>query len=167
MEDFVGEKSLECFPKASNIYGASSKGVNGDNLANWWRKDKLALYCGGIILRVFLQWKTCLAEQWEREREKERLWQEFIIILCQWRNLANIVRRSWNFPPSVSGDAIQKLIFKIFVLLQILEKRKFLLTMNAVDEVIYYIFIARKPTENPFFTIGFRWHSTDQAALKD
>ena len=103
----------------------------------------------------------------EKEREKERLWQEFIIILCQWRNLANIVRRSWNFPPSVSGDAIQKLIFKIFVLLQILEKRKFLLTMNAVDEVIYYIFIARKPTENPFFTIGFRWHSTDQAALKD
>ena len=51
MEDFVEEKSVECFAKAWNIYGPGSKGVNGDNLANWWRQDKLAL---GLGYRVVL-----------------------------------------------------------------------------------------------------------------
>ena len=32
------------------------------------------------------------------------MWEEFIIILCQCGNLANILKRNWNFQP-VTGES--------------------------------------------------------------
>ena len=123
-----------------------------------WQIDggRTSLLSAWDIEWFYIEWWTW-AGRWELMfgyfilllKREERLWQEFIIILCQLRNLANIVRSEEMFKFSTKFLLEATEIISIsFVLLQIPEKPQFSLRWMPM-RLLLDIYSKRKCSVSP------------------